>query len=214
LLSHFSCLKLRSLAAPAVLVLLGACAAPAPNRTPPPPPTETSAEMGTATAGQPSPAGSAPLRMSVRLNKAPADTATSKSAPSAHTQPSLPGTSSVSPTQAQIATNAHPIYFEPGADQVTSEGKRILQSLGARAKANRRITFTLVGHTDDTGSTEFDIAHAQRRVGLVAAELQRQGVGARQIRRISHGSETIPRTRCSEENCKALLQRVDVMMTE
>lgn len=152
--------------------------------------------------------------MSVRLNKAPSEPSAGQPAPNPSTQASPSAAAPTTNTGLSPAANARPIYFLPGSDQITPEGKRTLQSLGGRAKENRRITFTLVGHTDDTGSTEFDIAHAQRRVDLVATELQRQGVGARQIRRISHGSEAIAPFRCSDETCKAQLRRVDVMMEE
>ncbi len=81
------------------------------------------------------------------------------------------------------------IYFNDNSSELANAARSQLQLVATQFKSGGRKLLTLVGHTSDLGSKEFSIALAQRRVEAVAEELERYGVPARQIRRISYGSE-------------------------
>ena len=108
---------------------------------------------------------------------------------------------------------AHNVFFPTGSHKVSAEGKRMLQAVAEKLKGKVRADVTLVGHTDDAGSAEFNVALAQRRVEAVAAELESLGVSPRQIRRISYGDEAGGPT-CATAACRQQKRRVEMRVSE
>lgn len=111
-----------------------------------------------------------------------------------------------------LPDTSNALFFGAGSAAISPEGKRMLQALAERLKENRRATITLIGHSDDTGSTEFDVAMAQRRVDAAATELQKAGLASRQIRRVSYGNESGASAPCSSEPCRQRERRVDLVV--
>ncbi len=105
------------------------------------------------------------------------------------------------------------IFFAPGLDQVSPAGQRQLQLMAEKLKGKPREDITLIGHTDDAGSSEFNIALAQKRVEAVAAELQSLGVSPRQIRRISYGNEASGPHTCASARCRQNERRVELRLS-
>lgn len=111
------------------------------------------------------------------------------------------------------ANSARAIYFAHDSSELPSSARRQLQLVATQFKSGGRKPLTLIGHTSELGSPEFSIALAQRRVEAVANELERLGVPARHIRRISYGSEAEDRN-CSAASCEHLDRRVDIVLGE
>lgn len=106
------------------------------------------------------------------------------------------------------------IYFDAGGTVVGAEGQAALQRAADWLKGNPRKQITLVGHTDDTGSREMNVALALRRVEAVADALIALGTPARQIRRVSYGNERAGAERCVHPTCLATQRRVELRYDE
>jgi peptidoglycan-associated lipoprotein len=143
--------------------------------------------------------------LSTRINApSPARPGATKSAPQSAAEHAS--------THATVPSEANAVFFAAGSATPSADGRRVIQSLAARLKESRLVTVTLIGHSDDTGSTEFDIAMAQRRVEAAANELERAGVFPRQIRRISYGNEARKTAPCTDEPCRQRERRVDLLI--
>lgn len=106
------------------------------------------------------------------------------------------------------------IFFASGSDRIGPAGRRLLQEMADKLKGKVRVDITLVGHTDDAGSTEFNISLAQKRVEAVANELESMGVSPRQIRRISYGNEASGPTTCGTTICRDRERRVELRLSD
>jgi outer membrane protein OmpA-like peptidoglycan-associated protein len=102
------------------------------------------------------------------------------------------------------------IFFASGSDTITTAGRLQLSAIAEKMKTKPRADVTLIGHTDDAGSSEFNLALAQRRVEAVAAELQALGISSRQIRRVSYGNEASGAYTCASASCRQNERRVEL----
>jgi OmpA family len=91
----------------------------------------------------------------------------------------------------QIEPGRFLVYFDtdqatlgPGATQVVAEAAQAYQQTGAAQ-------VEVIGHTDTTGSAEYNLELSQRRADTVADELIRQGVPATDIATIGRGEEDL-----------------------
>lgn len=114
------------------------------------------------------------------------------------------------PTAPDPETN---VFFASGSDNISAAARAHLAAVVERLKARPRADITLVGHTDDTGSSELNIALAQKRVAAVAAELQSLGIPWRQIRRISYGNEASGPHSCQTPQCRQQERRVELRIS-
>ncbi len=100
-----------------------------------------------------------------------------------------------SPAYAQESGQIEPgrflVYFDtdqatlgPGATQVVTEAAQAYQQTGAAQ-------IEVIGHTDTTGSAEYNLELSQRRAERVADELIRQGIPATDIATIGRGEEDL-----------------------
>ncbi len=85
--------------------------------------------------------------------------------------------------------DADSIFFALGASAVDEAGRHKLRAHAERLKENRRLSVTLVGHTDHLGSRSYNLAIAERRAAAVAEALVALGVYRSQIRRYGVGNE-------------------------
>jgi OmpA-OmpF porin, OOP family len=74
--------------------------------------------------------------------------------------------------------NVVDIYFDFNKATLTLEARQIIQQLAAQLKTNGASTITIVGKTDLTGSTGYNLALSKRRAETVQAELVKAGVAA------------------------------------
>jgi peptidoglycan-associated lipoprotein len=106
------------------------------------------------------------------------------------------------------------IYFELGSAEIDPASRETLRKLAARLKADGDAGLALIGHTDDLGSPEFNIALGQKRANAVAQALIALGVAPRRIRMTSLGNELADAAHCVTERCKATTRRVELRVIE
>lgn len=176
-------------AAGALVLLLGALAACGGT----PPRAAPAAGATAAVTATPSPAAATPTVA-----------ATTPAAPAA-TAPARPAET---PTPAIVEENS--IFFAAGATRVDPAGEAKLRRHAARLKENPQLAVTLVGHTDNLGSTSYNLAIAEHRAAAVARLLQAMGAGRAQIRHYGMGDEKTGPT-CKTAACRQKKRRVDLI---
>jgi peptidoglycan-associated lipoprotein len=108
--------------------------------------------------------------------------------------------------------NLKPVYF--GYDDATlSPDAR--KALDDEFQCVRRLQFrrlVIAGHTDERGTTEYNLALGERRASAVKGYLSSLGVGADRMRTLSYGSE---RPVCTEheESCWSQNRRAHMVVT-
>ena len=105
------------------------------------------------------------------------------------------------------------IYFQLRSTTVDEAGELKLRAHAERLKQNPKERVTLIGHMDDLGSRNYNLAITEERLMAVSKQLRAYGVPARQIRRERAASEISP-TPCRNEACRALMRRVELKYPE
>ncbi len=101
-------------------------------------------------------------------------------------------------TEEQAFTqNVRDIYFDYDAYDVRASDQAILQADAAFLKQHPNIHFTIEGHCDERGSTEYNLALGDNRASSAKNALVQLGIPASSIRTISYGKE---KPFCSESN--------------
>ena len=117
----------------------------------------------------------------------------------------------LAPEPEQIAENN--IYFESGSTTVDVRGKIKLRIHADRLKADRDNRVTLVGHTDDLGSRNYNLALAEQRMLAVSQWLRKYGVHRKQIRRYRGDGERVPSS-CKSAECRQSMRRVELVFPQ
>ncbi len=81
------------------------------------------------------------------------------------------------------------IYFDYDSAKVDDDSMALLEAHGDFLAGNGNVHVTLVGHTDERGSREYNIALGDRRAQSVRRILLFQGASTDQIDTISYGEE-------------------------
>ncbi|MBK9035578.1 MAG: OmpA family protein [Myxococcales bacterium] len=81
------------------------------------------------------------------------------------------------------------IHFAYDSDELRPESRDALAQAGAFLAKHPTIQIYVDGHTDERGTTEYNIALGERRSQIVIAYLARLGVGADQLTPVSFGEE-------------------------
>jgi hypothetical protein len=68
------------------------------------------------------------------------------------------------------------VFFDLGSAEITSDGMAIINAAAAEYRETGSTSVSIIGHTDTTGSREFNMQLSQRRAEAVAAELRERGV--------------------------------------
>lgn len=105
------------------------------------------------------------------------------------------------------------IFFATASSRIDAEGERKLERHAARLRADPRLTVTLIGHTDNLGSSSYNLAIAEQRTAAVARALIGQGVRRAQIRRYGVGDEKAA-DHCRPATCRQQMRRVDLIYAE
>jgi peptidoglycan-associated lipoprotein len=104
-------------------------------------------------------------------------------------------------TEAELfARSVKDIYFDYDRYDLRAEDQATVNADAAFLKAHPSIRFTIEGHCDERGSTDYNLALGDNRANAARSALITAGVAASQIRVISYGKE---KPFCSEsnENC-------------
>jgi peptidoglycan-associated lipoprotein len=102
------------------------------------------------------------------------------------------------PTEEELfSQNVKDIYFDYDKYDVRGDQQAALQGDIGFLKEHANVHFTIEGHCDERGSTEYNLALGDNRAGAVKNALVEGGISADRIRTISYGKE---RPFCTESN--------------
>jgi len=89
------------------------------------------------------------------------------------------------------------VYFEYDKSDIRGDQQASVQSDAQFLNQHSNISFTIEGHCDDRGSTEYNLALGDQRASSVKTALISAGVSANRVKTISYGKE---KPFCMEEN--------------
>ena len=101
------------------------------------------------------------------------------------------------------------IYFEKGSWALTPESRQLLREKALWLLANQSVNVVVQGHSDESGSDEFNLALGDRRAGSVKSFLIEAGIEPGRIAAVSYGREKPVETR-QDETSKTKNRRVHI----
>ena len=114
------------------------------------------------------------------------------------TSPPPPPPPQPSATEEELfSQNVKDIFFDYDKGDIREDQQSALQGDIAFLKQHPNIRFTVEGHCDERGSTEYNLALGDSRASAVRNALVQGGIGADQVKTISYGKE---KPFCSESN--------------
>jgi len=116
-------------------------------------------------------------------------------------QPPAPASTTSNAGDAQLfQQNMKDVFFDYDSYDITSQYTAVLQADARFLQQHPGIKFTIEGHCDERGSTEYNLALGDNRAVATKQALVAMGISADRIRTISYGKE---RPFCSEstEEC-------------
>ena len=81
------------------------------------------------------------------------------------------------------------VFFAFDESNLTSEGQATLNKVGDALKADAALKLTVEGHTDERGSTEYNLALGERRAQAVKNYLINLGIDGGRLSTVSLGEE-------------------------
>jgi peptidoglycan-associated lipoprotein len=91
------------------------------------------------------------------------------------------------------------VYFDFDSYTVKDDYRPVIEANAKVLGTNRRMKMAVEGHTDDRGSSEYNLALGQRRAEAVVKSLTLLGVDPTQLEAVSFGEERPAMTGESEE---------------
>jgi peptidoglycan-associated lipoprotein len=114
------------------------------------------------------------------------------------TQAPAPTVVTSSPTEEDLfGRTVKDVYFDYDKSDIRGDQQASIQSDMLFLNQHPNIGFTVEGHCDDRGSTEYNLALGDQRASAVKAALTTAGINASRIKTISYGKE---KPFCLEEN--------------
>lgn len=101
------------------------------------------------------------------------------------------------------------VYFDYDSSSVRSEDIPTLEAHAAYLGTNPNATVRLIGHTDERGSREYNLALGERRALAIRQILMLQGASLEQFQVTSFGEER-PQVEGSDESAFAQNRRVEL----
>lgn len=89
------------------------------------------------------------------------------------------------------------VYFDYDKSDLRADQQTAIQSDAQFLNQHSNISFTVEGHCDSRGSTEYNLALGDQRASSVKSALVSAGVSANRVKTISYGKE---KPFCMEEN--------------
>lgn len=173
---------------PALAALLAACASPTA-------PTGAAGGAGTSTATQPAAAATQPGGGSTGAVAGGAVASSTVPTVQARPTPAAPAEASV--------------FFAFDEYVLDGEDSAVVERWGRHLVALPAATLRIEGHTDERGSTEYNLSLGQRRAQAVADALRAYGVGGNRLEAVSYGEER-PRAAGHDETAWAQNRRADL----
>ncbi len=114
------------------------------------------------------------------------------------TPPPAPPQPQPSATDEELfSRNVRDIFFDYDKYDIRTDQQAALQADAQFLAQHSAMRFTIEGHCDERGSTEYNLALGDNRANAVKNALIQAGVGADRIRTISYGKE---KPFCTESN--------------
>jgi peptidoglycan-associated lipoprotein len=110
--------------------------------------------------------------------------------------PVTPTTTSVS-EQDLFSQNVKDVYFDYDKADIRGDQQASVQADAQFFNQHTEMNFTVEGHCDERGSTEYNLALGDQRASAVKSALTSAGVSANRIKTISYGKE---KPFCTESN--------------
>lgn len=101
------------------------------------------------------------------------------------------------------------IYFEKGSWSLTAESRQLLREKALWLLANPSVNVVVQGHSDESGSDEFNLALGDRRAGSVKSFLIEAGIDRERIAAVSYGREK-PAEMSKDEESRNKNRRVHI----
>jgi peptidoglycan-associated lipoprotein len=111
-------------------------------------------------------------------------------------QPTTEPTASLSDQQL-FSQNVKDVYFDYDKADLRGDQQTALQADAQFLNQHANFNFTVEGHCDERGSTEYNLALGDQRASAVKSTLTAAGVSANRIKTISYGKE---KPFCTESN--------------
>jgi outer membrane protein OmpA-like peptidoglycan-associated protein len=93
--------------------------------------------------------------------------------------PAMPVTAAPPPTgQPAMSKKSFIVFFDFDKSNITAEAQKTINNAAATAKSGNAAQVTLTGHTDRSGSEQYNLALSLRRAEAVKAAMIKQGVPA------------------------------------
>ena len=99
--------------------------------------------------------------------------------------------------RADVLQNVHDLYFDYDKYDIRPDQQATLQADAQWLAAHPNVRFTIEGHCDERGSTEYNMALGDNRANAVKQALVQAGVAADRIKTVSFGKE---KPFCTEDN--------------
>ena len=96
-----------------------------------------------------------------------------------------------------FSQNIKDIYFDYDKSDIRADQRESIQADMTFLTQHPNISFTIEGHCDERGSTEYNLALGDKRASSVKNELTTAGISASRIKTISYGKE---KPFCTESN--------------
>ena len=103
------------------------------------------------------------------------------------------------------------VFFDFDQSVLTPEAARIIQQAATTAKQGNVTRITATGHTDTSGSPQYNQRLSERRAAAVQAELVRQGIAANQIVTVGRGESEL-RVRTADGVREPQNRRVEIVL--
>jgi peptidoglycan-associated lipoprotein len=102
------------------------------------------------------------------------------------------------PSEADLfSQNIRDVYFDYDKSDIRGDQQASVQADAAFLGQHSSVNFTIEGHCDERGSTEYNIALGDKRANAVKSALVAAGVSASRINTVSYGKE---KPFCNESN--------------
>jgi len=96
-----------------------------------------------------------------------------------------------------FAQSVKDIYFDNDKSDIRASEQASIQADAAFLQQHPNINFTIEGHCDERGSTEYNLALGDNRASAVKNALVSAGIAADRIKTVSYGKE---KPFCTESN--------------
>lgn len=103
--------------------------------------------------------------------------------------------------QARVKENLQTVHFEYNSYTLTPESQELLLKAAKFLQAEARLRVKIEGHTDERGSTDYNLALGEKRAAAVRDYFIRYGIEPIRLEITSYGKEKLLQFGCGSEEC-------------